>query len=242
MDINTLLLALAVLWAVTLFGGFLFGKEQDKRRIPLFNRMLASLIISLAAWLWHFSKPNGMSVCFAIGMSFGMLGDLFMAKLILKNQFYIVGGIGAFGIGHLFYIGGIAIGLNAQAFSASGWFVLSIGTALMIASLLWERIVYVGAQEQQKALSTLHYGALGYSLLLASTAGIAWGAWLDKSQWGFIAVGATLFLISDMILALELFKGVRGRWIGDFVWLTYSPGQMLIVYGMVLGAIQLTPY
>ena len=243
MERTSIMIIFALVWAIVLFGGFIFGTEQDNRRIPLPNRMFASLLLAVAGWYWHFSgDQNALSLCLALGMSFGLLGDLFMAKLILKNDFYIVGGIGAFGIGHLFYIAGIAMALHAQWFSASGWLVLGLTTALISATLLWERIVRAGAQAQGKALGTLHYGALIYSLLLATTAGIAWGAWMDKSQWAFIAIGATLFLLSDMVLATELFKGARWHWIGDVVWLTYSPGQMLIVYGILLGGIQLSAF
>jgi hypothetical protein len=48
-----------------------------------------------------------------------------------------------------------------------------------------------------------------------------------------LAVGAALFLLSDLILAAELFNGLHFPLIGDVVWLTYGPAQMLIVYSMI---------
>jgi hypothetical protein len=44
-----------------------------------------------------------------------------------------------------------------------------------------------------------------------------------------LALGAALFLLSDLILAGELFRGWRRPGL-DVVWLTYGPAQMLIVY------------
>ena len=44
------------------------------------------------------------------------------------------------------------------------------------------------------------------------------------------AVGAALFLASDLILAAQLFNDLRFPLISDVVWLTYGPAQMLIVY------------
>jgi len=44
------------------------------------------------------------------------------------------------------------------------------------------------------------------------------------------AWGATLFVVSDMILAAERFAGAQSHLIDDWVWLTYGPAQMLIVY------------
>ena len=51
----------------------------------------------------------------------------------------------------------------------------------------------------------------------------------------WMTVGAALFLISDLILAAQLFNDLHFRGVGDVVWLTYGPGQMLIVYSVTLG-------
>ena len=42
--------------------------------------------------------------------------------------------------------------------------------------------------------------------------------------------GAALFFVSDMLLACGLFRG-NLPYQTELVWLTYSPGQMLIVFG-----------
>jgi hypothetical protein len=44
-------------------------------------------------------------------------------------------------------------------------------------------------------------------------------------------LGGALFLISDLILAFRLFHG-SFYMAGDAVWLTYGPGQMLIVFSI----------
>ena len=46
------------------------------------------------------------------------------------------------------------------------------------------------------------------------------------------ALGAALFLLSDLLLAAQLFNGVKFRLIGDVVWMLYGPAQMLIVYSI----------
>lgn len=48
------------------------------------------------------------------------------------------------------------------------------------------------------------------------------------------AIGAAFFLISDLILAAQLFNDAEFRFIGDVIWFTYGLGQMLIV--MAAGA------
>jgi hypothetical protein len=76
--------------------------------------------------------------------------------------------------------------------------------------------------------------ALLYALLLAGTAGVATGLALQTPAFIPVAVGAALFLASDLILAGELFNGLSFPLIGDVVWLTYGPAQALIVYGTAL--------
>jgi len=230
-----------IAWAVVLFGGFALGKPQpDGRRIPLPNRMLASLLLAIAAWAYHLTlaEQAAPTLYIALGMSFGLLGDLFMARLLIRSDFYILAGMVSFGIGHIFYILGIAWALHLRLFIGVGALVTGVAFWLVMAVLLWDRIVYQSVPEGQKP-SPFHYAALPYSLLLASTAGAATAAFLDNALWGWMALGAVLFLLSDMILAIEIFRKPGWRWLGDAVWLTYSPGQMLIVYAIFWSSIQL---
>ena len=46
-----------------------------------------------------------------------------------------------------------------------------------------------------------------------------------------LAIGAILFLASDMILAFRMFHG-EFPLAGHAVWMTYGPAQMLIVYSI----------
>jgi hypothetical protein len=41
-----------------------------------------------------------------------------------------------------------------------------------------------------------------------------------------------LLLLSDLILAAELFNDLHFPLVGDVVWLTYGPAQALIVYAV----------
>jgi hypothetical protein len=61
---------------------------------------------------------------------------------------------------------------------------------------------------------------------------VATGRALQSSAFLPLAVGAGLFFVSDLILATELFTAFRFPAMGDAVWLTYGPGQMLIVYSV----------
>ena len=100
--------------------------------------------------------------------------------------------------------------------------------AWLLAGLIaWYLVVYRGGEP-----SALHFAALPYALLLASTAGFATGLALQSPAFVPLALGAALFLLSDLILASEVFNGRSFPLIGDVIWLTYGPAQALIVYSV----------
>jgi hypothetical protein len=95
-----------------------------------------------------------------------------MARLIPVSQ-PVLGGIGAFGLGHMAYIAAALSFGNQHGLAAAGprfgaWAVwLGVGLAG------WFLMVFWGQQP-----TFLHWAALPYALLLASTAGFATGlAW-----------------------------------------------------------------
>ncbi len=217
------LLVLLMAWAALLFGGLVFGSENadHTHRTPTWARMGSSLALAAAAWSYGLfareSAVGTLALFVAVGMTLGFVGDLFMARLFPVKD-YVLGGIGAFGLGHLAYIAGI-IGYTPQ----ENWAALAVW--LLIAVIAWYVVVFRGRQR-----TVLHVAALPYSLLLASTAGFATGLALQDSRFIALAVGAALFLLSDLLLAAQLFNNLHFRLIGDVVWLLYGPGQMLIVF------------
>lgn len=226
------LTGLVILWAFLLFGGFLFGKTNTKynRRMPTWTRMISSLTLVVAAWSWFLftlnSPVESFSLLIAAGMTLGFIGDLFLAQLIPLSQ-PTFGGIAAFGLGHVAYIialvsFGNQFGLDAQA---PRWGALFVW--LLIGLCGWYFVVFRGGK-----LTPLHLAALAYALLLSCTAGLATGLALQSPAFIPMAIGGGLFLVSDLILAAELFNDLQFPLIGDMVWLTYGPAQMLIVFAV----------
>jgi hypothetical protein len=289
--LTQILLFLWIIWALLLFGGGLIGKPDTERtrRMPRWTRMASSLTLVLAAWgyaLLHREQVAAdVAVLIAIGMTLCFIGDLFMAQLIVQGDNHVLGGIGAFGLGHIAYI--IAfLRLLPQSQALFDWRMdytvneLNItlpdpsikGLALvgcwLFAAVVWYWVVYRPAEKR----TILHLAALPYGLLLATTLGMAlnlplyaWDvyavanatqavradvllsqgasnvvgaesstAFLNLVRAAVPALGALLFFISDFILAARLFNKAYFRMIDDWIWLTYGPGQMLIVYGVGL--------
>ncbi len=226
------LAGLAMLWALLLFGGFLLGvpNAARTRRMPTWTRMLSSLTLVVAAWSWYGFTRTGAAgsyaLLIAIGMTFGFCGDVFMARLLPVPQ-HVLWGMGAFGLGHIAYIAaflrlGDQLGLNAAGPRWGAWIVW-----LLIGLAGWYFAVYRGQHA-----TVLHKAALPYALLLANTAGLATGLAVQNPAFAPLALGAGLFLASDLILAAHLFSGICFRLIDDVVWLAYGPAQALIVYSV----------
>ncbi|TVR21636.1 MAG: lysoplasmalogenase [Anaerolineaceae bacterium] len=229
MDIIMILFGIA--WAGALFGGFALGNYRENRthRVPRPLRMFSSLMLVGAAWAWAINAPEAwatLALWVAAGMTFGLIGDLFMARLIIAGEHRVLGGIGAFGIGHVFYIVGILAHANQAALDDTGALLGGWLVWLIVGAGAWFLTVWRTAPTR----TTLHIASLPYALLLASTAGLATGLALQSGGFALMALGAALFLLSDLILALELFNDLEFTGIGDVIWLTYGPGQMLIVY------------
>ena len=235
-----ILIAFTILWTCLLFGGFLFGtlNADSTRRMPTWTRLTSSFTLVLIAWLWWMftreSVYGGIAQLFAIGMTFGFLGDLFMAKLIPIGN-HVLGGIASFGVGHIVYIFGLIQASNQFNFTDRLIQGISLITWLILALILWYVIVFRASEK-----SLLHKASLPYAILLATTAGLATGLALQSSAFILTAIGAGLFLLSDLILATELFNGAKWKYIGDVVWLTYGPSQMLIILGIPIYLLMLT--
>lgn len=229
------LIALLVLWAALLFGGFLFGSAGEaSRRMPTWTRMASSATLVVAAFSWYaFARgtaASGYALFVAIGMTFGFLGDLLLAG-VLPGGRNLIGGIAAFGVGHIFYIAAfLRYSTQTGLDDPRRW--LALAAWLLVGLVGWYVVVYRGASQAGIALTIVHWIALPYALLLATTAGLATGMALADSRFIPLAVGAALFLLSDLILAGEMFSGLTFPLIGDVIWLTYGPGQMLIVYSI----------
>lgn len=222
--------ALWVVWAALLWGGFAIGGSEDEQvRIPTWCRMESSVVLVLAGWVYYFMAAGTAAAPFAasitIGMLLGLMGDLSNGDLLpIPNP--IMGGILAFALGHIAYIRGCLSLREPLAIRGT--------RAVLGPVLVWQIVGLVGwflVVFSSGPMGLLHWAALPYSLLLAGTAGCATMLALANRAFVPLAIGAALFLFSDLVLAWRIFRGPFAHG-GDLVWLTYGPGQMLIVYSI----------
>ncbi|MHB0980646.1 MAG: lysoplasmalogenase family protein [Thermoleophilia bacterium] len=238
------LMGLWLVWAILLFGGFLLGSSADdpSHRMPTWTRMGSSAVLVLAAWAWFAHArmgagaqhdraasgqregKRGFALLLALGMTAGFAGDLILAGLLPGGE-NVLAGIAAFGLGHVLYIAAILRWAVRRGYNDPRIRWIAFAAWWVIGAAAWYLVVFRGQEA-----TVLHWAALPYALLLAGTCGAATGLAAQARAFVPMAAGAALFLASDLILAAQLFNDVNFRLIGDVIWLTYGPGQMLIVY------------
>lgn len=216
-----------LLWLM-LLGWGVFGGQAS-------GRIGSSVVLALLASSWLSLPDSGarrLAGLIAFGMGFGLIGDLFNAGWlrIIPLPDPTLGGMIAFGLGHIAYMYGFWGSLTACRPLQRRWLWGGIIFWQAVAVLSWWSIVWGATRGQQ-----LIWPALPYAMLLAGTAGLATVLSAHRRGLWPVAVGAALFLASDLILAVVLFRG-RFPYQSAAVWLTYGPGQMLIVLSAWLWA------
>lgn len=229
----------AALWGGSLFGGFfegvLTGRTSPRgAHIPGWISLGSSGLLTLIGWSWQRLLRNSPVADFAThiatGMTLGAIGDVLMGRSVPA-------GMGAFSLGHLAYVRGMLRlqtdhGRNSAAVRYGAW-----GTWLGLGSAMWYAVV----GRAQGAVSPLGWAGLGYTLLVASTCGVGWGTALQERRLWPLALGGTLFLLSDAVIAMRIFNPPQFAALprpirGDLVWLTYGPAQALLVHSVVFAA------
>lgn len=146
-----------------------------------------------------------------IALFFGWLGDL---ALMIDGSLWFLAGLGAFLLAHIAYIVLFLRHLGRGRLPRSAllylvWFAL-------LGVLLWP---YLG---------TMLVPALIYAVVITTMAIVA------TRCAPIVAAGATLFLLSDSMLAVDRFVPDVGIWQAGFlIMLTYLAAQCLIIVGVV---------
>jgi len=230
------------IWAALLFVpiGASFVHQSDKYQIPNWCLMTSSVVLSIVGWTWYaalqarestqqHTVARRIALLMTAGMTMGTLGDFFNAgrmQEVLHLPDPIMGGLTAFLIGHLFYISAcILLARNCGYVNRRIWWSV-VGGWQVIAIVSWYLVLFAPETD-----AVFLWAALPYSMLLAGTAGITCVLALHNWRLTLLAVGGILFLVSDLILGYQI-THERIFPNGDPVWLTYGPGQMLIVYAI----------
>jgi hypothetical protein len=251
-----------VMWAGLLFGGMvLAGYERwDSDAFLKATRLASSLVLVMTGFVIlsgsRFPQVVFPLLMLALGMTLGFLGDISNSGLVIGDpKLATMGGILTFAVGHVCYMASCIWARRNQVLSSSSVWFGSILFWQVMGLLGWWWVIYC-----HPPLTAVHWAALPYCLLLAGTAGMTTALALSDRRYVWLGLGGALFLASDLVLAIQLFRDDVNiaeqlvQWTGwtsqvgrhfceqisrHACWLLYGPAQMLIVFsGLSLLAIE----
>lgn len=211
--IATLIYALAYSWNDG--HGTLRSLTKTLALLPL---ALLWLVTSLIA-----AEPGWVM---AVGLLLGVLGDYLLSR---RGERAFLAGMAAFGLGHVIYalaLFGRAEALGLPEIGGAQFWGLTALLGLVASTEIW-LAPYTGR---------LRWPVRAYVLVIALLGAVAVMLPLNPGQ-EELRTGVILFLISDLLLALRMFRarseGLR-RLLGFALWPAYVLGQLLIAWGSAL--------
>ena len=164
---------------------YIFFIPEEPLALKIIFKLLPMMLIILYAYRRLAVKPSAARRLILIGLFFCMLGDAFIAVSFIA-------GLGAFLIGHLFYL--------------SGFFKSSRSSMIRLASIIPIALytLFFGRQLLASLLNSgndaLMIPVIAYILIISL---MALSSILTGNKWA--SIGSILFVISDSILSWNLF-------------------------------------
>jgi uncharacterized membrane protein YhhN len=176
----------------------------------------ATLVALILAALVLGATDTSAGWWLVVALVFGLVGDVFLLE---KSDTHFRLGLAAFLVGHLaFVLCFVQLGLDPR-----GWNYLSLLVlgACLLATRQVAASTYLRGGLALAAPVGLYTVVIGAMLIYAFTTGVP-----------LVAIGATVFAVSDTVLARDRF--VRPwTWAPLVVMVTYHVGQALIVIGVL---------
>ncbi len=208
----------SALWFATCVVGVLdwWAVATGRRTLERWAKP-ATLMLLILAVLSAGAHHETAGLWLVTALAFGLLGDV---ALLGESTARFQGGLAAFLVGHLAYLL-CFLTLGWQS-SDWGW----IGVAIVLAAFGFARRVLPATQ--RSAGLALSAPVATYMLAIAAMTVVAWGVGVP-----LIALGATVFVASDSILAVNRFVSPLPA-ARVAIMVTYHVGQGLMALGVLL--------
>lgn len=211
------------------------------KKIKPMAKVLAMTLVMV--WTLFGAQAQGgyLLTLLLIAQAFGLLGDIL---LLLPGKWFIWG-LGAFLVGHFFYLGllftSFGIAYQLGVLRGANWPVLIVGLILWVIYLffftrLFSPYINAGKSDRSFWAAVLFYGVTLSSLVVISAYSLfilPGFTWIRLC----LPIGSLLFFVSDNILAYDRF--VRKLRLGQlWVMVSYLSGQ----FGLAIGFVNILGY
>ena len=195
----------------------------------LIFKTVSSLVFVILGILLAVQQKNGLSWLVVCGLVCGVFGDFFLdagpvIKKIEKSAFIF--GFGAFFIGHLFYIARTMILLAQQGHASM--ILLALISALVIGSIVIKMMLHI----YRPTDDILKIG-IAYLLTLDFSCLLAWALLISGTGSLYLALGTTLFAVSDHMLVVDYFGFHKVNWLHGVLLILYYAAQCLIAVSIL---------
>lgn len=220
----------AVLWivgvlAVLLAALYIRVNQYGAPPVKLLLKTLASLAFVCLGLLGAARAGGAYAWLTWIGLILGAAGDVllqFMDCRPKEREPFFRAGLGAFLIGHVFYI--VAFALLGRV---TGWAVLL--AAVLFAALF---LLQFPARMDLKGQKVPVYAYAAVISVMTAFAVLSFGA---GARGALVGLGGILFLVSDAILALIFFSPIREKALPTWNLITYYAAQILLAISIAVG-------
>ena len=202
-----------ILVMIAISIGILYAAAWVARPVSTTRSVLKTLPVALLAAA-VFTKGDAPLLVVALALS--AMGDLFLSR---EGKNHFLAGLGSFLLAHVAYI---VLFLQNPGLEMPG--LAGILSVTFLSGLL----VMLALANLWKHLGEMRIPVIIYTLIIATMNIAAWAT----GQPLLLLAGVTLFVISDLVLAHELFfwqNPIVKNLAAHVVWLTYLCAQILIV-------------
>lgn len=211
--------------AVLLAALYIRVNQYGAPPVKLLLKTLASLAFVCLGLLGAARAGGAYAWLTWIGLILGAAGDVllqFMDCRPKEREPFFRAGLGAFLIGHVFYI--VAFALLGRV---TGWAVLL--AAVLFAAMF---LLQFPARMDLKGQKIPVYAYAAVISVMTAFAVLSFGA---GARGALVGLGGILFLVSDAILALIFFSPIREKSLPTWNLITYYAAQILLALSIAVG-------
>jgi uncharacterized membrane protein YhhN len=187
-----------------------------------------AVMIFLFAWLYFFAGLQGALLFFGLGILFSMAGDV--SLLWVESRKMFMAGLAAFLMAHICYV----IGFNSPLPPVNAFSLFLAVMIALLAARIYKRVtVNLAARGLIRMRIPILLYCIAISIMLLSAMQTIFNENWKSTPALLVSLGASLFFISDVILAYNKFvKPIKNGRLLNLV--AYHIGQMLLVIGVGL--------